>query len=136
MQGAQGDALLDGLDDLVINDAGVGELHTAMEHTVTHSINLVHGLDDAVLGVNQNVQNRGDGLRMGGHGDVLGDLLVAGLVGQTAVDVNTLAQTLCGHHTGIGIHQLILQAGGTGIDNQNVHGNLPPNFFVSLLGTL
>jgi len=57
MQGAQGDALFDGLDDLVIDDAGVGELHAAMQHTVADSIDLVHGLDHAVLRIDQDLQN-------------------------------------------------------------------------------
>jgi hypothetical protein len=45
---------------------------------------------------------------------------------QTAVDTDTLAQTLCGNLTGLRVHQLIFQAGTTGIDNQNIHGKLPP----------
>jgi hypothetical protein len=45
-------------------------------------------------------------------------------VGQTAVDIDTLAQTLGGHITGLGVHQLILQGRAAGIDNQNVHWNV------------
>ena len=41
----------------------------------------------------------------------------AGVV-QTAVDADTLAQTLCQHSAGLGIHQLILQRRATCVDDQ------------------
>ena len=126
VQGAQRNALLDGGNNVVIDDAGVKELHAAVQDAMAHSIDLVGGLDDAVHRVNQNGQNRLNGLGVGGHGDVLDNLLAVCVVGQAAVDVDTLAQALGGHHTGIRIHQLILEGRRTGIDNQNVHGNLPP----------
>ena len=133
VQGAQRDALLDGGDDLVIDDAGVEELHAAVQDAMAHGIDLVGGLNNTVNRVNQNVQNRGDGLGMGGHGDILDNLLAVCVVGQAAVNVDTLAQALGGYHAGIGIHQLILEGRGTGIDNQNVHGNLPPKYFCFLV---
>ena len=133
VQGAQRDALLDGGDDLVIDDAGVEELHAAVQDAMAHGIDLVGGLNNTVNRVNQNVQNRGDGLGMGGHGDVLDNFLAVCVVGQAAVNVDTLAQALGGYHAGIGIHQLILEGRGTGIDNQNVHGNLPPKYFCFLV---
>ena len=136
MQGAQRNALLDGGDDLVVDNAGVEELHAAVQNAVAHGIDLVGGLDHAVNGVNQNGQNRLNGLGVGGHGDVLDNLLTVRVVGQAAVDVDALAQALGGHYAGIGIHQLVLEGRRTGIDNQNVHGNLPPKIFISLLGTL
>ena len=126
VEGSQGDARLNGLDAGIVNDAGIGELHAAMEHPVTHGINLVHGLDDAFLGVLENLQHSGNGLGVGGHGNVLDHLLVAYLVGQTAVDVDTLTQALGRYIAGLRVHQLILQAGAAGVDNQNVHWNLPP----------
>ena len=61
---------------------------------------------------------------MGGHGNVLDNLLVADLVGQTAVNVDTLAQALGSDIPGLGIHQLVLQGRTAGVDNQNVHWNL------------
>ena len=124
VKGAQGDALLDGLDDLVVDNAGVGELHAAMEHTVANGIDLVNGLDDTVHRIYQDVQNRGNGLGMGGHGDVLDHLLIADLVGQAAVDVDPLAQALGGNFAAFGVHELVLQGRTTGINNQNVHWNL------------
>ena len=126
VQGAKGNALFDGSDDLVVDDAGIKELHAAMQDTVTDGIDLVSGLDHAVHGIDQNGQNRLNSLRVGGHGDILHDLLAVGVVGQTAVDVDTLAQPLGRHGAGLGIHQLILQAGGAGIDNQYIHWGKPP----------
>ena len=133
VEGSQGDALLNGLDDLVIDDAGLGELHAAVQDAVADSIDLVGGLDDTVLGINQDLQDSGNCLGMGGHGDVPDDLLVADLVGQTAVDINTLTQALSGNHAGIRIHQLILQAGAACVDNQNVHWDCPPKSFLCFL---
>ena len=124
VQRSQRDALLDGLDNLVVDDAGVGELHAAVQHAVAHGIDLVNGLDHAVNRVNQDVQHRGNGLGMGGHGNVFDNLLVAHLVGQTAVNVDTLAQALGSDVPGLGVHQLVLQGRTAGVDNQNVHWNL------------
>jgi hypothetical protein len=126
MQRSQGDALLDSSDDIIVNDAGIGELHTAVQNTVANSIDLINGLDHAVNGINQDVQDCGNSLGVAGHGDILNDLIVADLVGQTAVDIDTLTQALGGYITGLGVHQLILQAGAAGVDNQNIHEKLPP----------
>ena len=127
MEGAQGDAVLNGLDAGIVDDAGVGELHAAVQDPMAHGINFVHGLDDAVHGINQNVQNGRNGLGMGGHGDVLDDLLVTDLVGQAAVDVNTLTQALGGHGPGLRVHELILQGRTAGVDDQNVHFGIAPS---------
>ena len=126
VQGAEGNALFDGGDDLVVDDAGVKELHAAVQDAMADGIDLVGGLDHAVHGIDQNGQNRLNGLGVGGHWDILHDLLAVGVVGQTAVDVDTLTQALGRHGAGLGIHQLILQAGGAGIDNQYIHWGKPP----------
>ena len=72
VQGGQGDALLDGSHDLVGDEDGLGELLAAVHHAVAHSVDLVHGADDAVLGIHQSVQHGLNGLGMGGHGHVNG----------------------------------------------------------------
>ena len=60
---------------------------------------------------------------MRGHRDVLFELLARGddLVVQTAVQTDALTEALGGDDAGIGVHQLILQAGAAGIDDQNIH---------------
>ena len=132
VEGSQRNAVLNGLDALIVDDAGVGELHAAMEHPMANGIDLIHGLDNALNGVHQDLQDRLNGLGMGGHGDVLDDLLIAHLVGQAAVNVDPLAQALGGHITGLRVHKLILQGRASGIDNQNVHGNSLLNKFCFL----
>ena len=124
MQRAQGDALFNGLDDLIIDDAGVGELHAAVEHAVTNGIDLVNRLDHTINRIDQDLQNSLNRLGMAGHGNVLYNLLVPHLMGQAAIDINTLTQALGGNIAGFGIHQLVLQGRTASIDNQNVHWNL------------
>ncbi len=124
MQRAQGDALFNGGDDLVVDDAGVEEFHAAVQNPVAHGIDLIGGGDDTVHGVHENGQNRLDGLGVGGHGDILHDLLTMGVVGQTAVNVDPLAKTLGGHIAGIGVHELVLQTGRAGVDNKNIHSGV------------
>ena len=96
-----------------------------MHHAVTHSVDLLHGTDDAVPGVHQSVQNGLDGLGMGGHGHIDGvQHLLAfhlGLVGELAVDADALAQALGQQGAGLGVQQLILQGRTAGVDDENVH---------------
>ena len=132
VEGSQRNAVLNGLDALVVDDAGVGELHAAMEHPMANGVDLVHGLDNTVNGVHQDIQNRLNRLGMAGHGNILDDLLIPHLVGQAAVDVDPLAKALGRHIAGLGVHKLILQGRASGIDNQNIHGNSLLNKFCFL----
>ena len=65
VQGREGIALLDGGHDLVGDDDGLGELLAAVDHAVTDRVDLLHGADDAVLLVNEGVQNSRDGFVVG-----------------------------------------------------------------------
>ena len=125
MQRSQRIALLNGGHDLIGDEDGLGELLAAMHHAVAHSVDLLHGADHAVVGVHQSVQHSLNGLGMGGHSHVNGVqhllALDLGLVGELAVNTDTLAQALGQQHTGFGIQQLILQRGTACVDNQNVH---------------
>ena len=122
---SQGDAVLNGLHHIVGDEDGLVEGLAAVHHAVTHSVDLLHGADDAVLSVHQSVQHGLDGLGMGGHGDVDGVqhllALHLGLVGELAVDADALAQALGQQSTGLGIQQLILQGRTAGVDDENVH---------------
>ena len=125
VEGGQGDALLNGGHDLVVNAHGGGELLPAVDHPVAHRVDLGGGLNDPVLRAQQGVQHGLDGLGMGGHGDlklVLG-VLGGDLVGQAAVDADALAQALGQHLAGVGVHELILEGRATCVDDQNFHGN-------------
>ena len=120
---AEGDALADGFLAGVGDDAALDELVAAVEHAMADRVDLVDGLDNAVFRIDQNVHDRLDGFLMRGHRDVLFKLLARGddLVVQTAVQTDALAEALGGDDAGIGVHQLILQAGAAGIDDQNIH---------------
>ena len=95
-------------------------------------VDLVNGLDNAVLGVNENGHDSLDGFLVSGHGNVLLHLLTGcgNLVSQPSVKADTLAKTLCGNVAGGGIHQLILQARAARVDDQNVHGRFTPVSFI------
>ena len=142
VEGAQGDALLDGGDARVVDDAALSEGHAAVEHPVADGGDLVGGGDNAVDRVHHDVQHRLDGLAVGGHGDLPDHVLTAGdLVGQTAVDADALAQTLGEDLAALRLHELVLQRGAAGVDDQNFHGFTSPcpsvvielSFFVSTL---
>ena len=125
VEGGQGDALLQGLHDLIGDEHRAGKGLAAMDHPVAHRIDLLHGADDAVVLVHQSVQHGLDGLRVGGHGHIDGVqhllALHLGLVGELAVDADPFAQALGQQGAGLGIQQLILQGRAASVDNQNVH---------------
>ena len=81
VQGSQRIALLDGSHDLVGDEHGGSKLLAAVDHAVTHRVDLLHGGDHAVLLVHQGVQHGLDGLGVSGHGHVglLDGLLAGGL---------------------------------------------------------
>src|SRR5699024_6288984 len=86
VEGTQGDALLDGGDAGVVDDAALGEGGAAVEDAVAHCGDLIGGGDDALLRVHHDVQHGLDGLVVGGHGDVHHHVLPAGnLVGEPPV---------------------------------------------------
>ena len=105
VQGSQGVALLDGGHDLVGDEDGLGKLLAAVDHAVTHRIDLGHGADDAVVLVHQGVQHGLDGFGVGGHGHVggLDGSLAGGLIGKLAVDADALTQALGQDLLGIGV---------------------------------
>ena len=128
VEGAQRDAVPDGLLAGLVDDAGIDEFITAMEDPMAHGVNFIGGGDDPIDRVHQNLQDGGNGLGMGGHGDLPLHLFVLGrnLVGQAAVQTDALAQALGGDDAGLRVHELVLQAGAAGVDNQNVHLYDPP----------
>ena len=94
-----------------------------MDHPVTHSINLLHGANDAIGGVHQGVQHSLDGLGVGGHGHVglLDGLLTLGLISKFTVDSDALTQSLGQHLLGFRVEQLVFQGRAASVDDQNVH---------------
>ena len=124
VQRAEGDALLDSVHDRSVNENGLRELLTAVEHAVTDSVYLAHGGDNAVLGAYELVDRCGDSLGMRGHGDIrFKNLLVADQRGvlEMTVNADALAQALGHDLFGLHVDQLILQRGAAGIDNKDLH---------------
>ena len=123
VQGAEGDAVADGLLAGFVDDAGGDELVAAVQDAVADGVDLLDGLDHAVLRIDQDGQDGFDCLGMGGHRNIAHDLDVLGrnLMGQTAVDVDPLTQTLGEDLAGFRVHELILQGRAACIDNENVH---------------
>ena len=126
VQRAEGDAVADGLLAGLVDDAAFNKLVAAVQNAVTDSVDFVDRLDDAVLRVDQNRHDRFDRFLMGGHGNVLLHLFAGrgNLVRQTAVQTNSLTQTLGCNVAGVRVHELVLEAGTAGIDNQNVHTSI------------
>ena len=100
---------------------------------MAHRVHLVQRLDDAVALVHQDVEHGGDGLGMGGHGNVPADLLALGgnAVRQAAVDADALAKALGADPAGIRVHELILQRGRARVDNKNIHNNTSKRFSIA-----
>ena len=125
VEGGQGDAVLQSLHDLVGDEDGAGKGLAAVHHAVTHSVDLLHGADHAVLFIHQRVQHGLNGLGVGRHGHIHGVqgllALHLGLVGELAVDADALAQALGQQHAGLGVEQLILQGRTACVDDENVH---------------
>ena len=130
---SQGDAVLQGLHDLVGDEDGGVERLAAVHHPVAHSVDLLHGADHAVLGVHQRVEHGLDGFGVGGHGHVHGVqgllALHLGLIGELAVDADALAQALGQQHAGFRVEQLILQGRTACVDDENVHDSRLLFFF-------
>ena len=106
----------------------MGELLTAVDHTVTHCVNLRHVFDDTVVVVGEHFHHQLDGSLMVGHITVgVIDILTGGGVLDVAVQADALAQALGQNFLGIGVQQLILQGRAACVDDQYLH-NIPPKF--------
>ena len=124
MQRRKRRAFLERGHDGVIDLDGAGELLTAMDDTVADGVDLLHGGDHTVLGAGQLVDDRGDGLGVGGHRQVfVKDGLAADERGvlQVTVDTDALAQALGQKVLGLHVDQLIFQRRAAGIDDKNFH---------------
>ena len=123
VEGGQRDALPDALHHVLVDDHGMGELLTAVDHTVAHRVDLGHVLDDAVVVVGQDLHDQLDGGLVVGHVTVgVVDVLTGGGVLDVAVQADALAQALGQNFLGIGVQQLILQGRAACVDDQNFHG--------------
>ena len=117
-------ALFERGHDGVVDLDGAGELLTAVDDTVADGVDLLHGGDHTVLGAGQLVDDRSNGLGVGGHRQVfVKDRLAADERGvlQVTVDTDALAQALGQKVLGLHVDQLIFQRRAAGIDDKNFH---------------
>ena len=125
MQRSQVGDFLDGLDDLVGNDDGGGELLAAMDDAVADSADLVEGLQDAGLFIGQGFENQADCLIVIGHRNLIDFLACVGhfilISDDGSVDADPLAKTFCKKSLGLGIDDLEFQGRAAAVDNQNIH---------------
>ena len=123
VQRRERDAVLDRLEHLFGDDNAVGEELAAVYHAVADRVDLAHRGDDALFGVEQDVDDRLDRFLMGRHGNVKLELLIRLVAGvrEHAVDTDALAQALGHDLARLGVEQLVLQRGTASVDNQNFH---------------
>ena len=122
VQRCQRDARLDCLDNFVGDQNRICEVLAAVYDTVTNCVDLGHVLDNAPLLVEQDINNCLDCVGMSAHRHVCLILLVrAALMGQLAVDADSLTETLCQNGLGIHVEQLILQGRTACVNNQYFH---------------
>ena len=120
VQGRERDALFDGGHDGVVDAHGAGKLFAAMDDAVADGVDLLHGGHDTVLLARQLLDDGGDRLGVGGHGDVLvEDRLAADqrAVLQVTVDPDPLAKALGHDLLGLHVDELILQRRAAGVDD-------------------
>ena len=107
----------------VVNDNGFAEDFAAMYHSVAHSIDFVHGFDNAMVGINQSSQYFFDTVYM------IGDLAFQSyfvLTGRRmrqnrAFNTDTFNQTFSNDRFIIHINQLIFDGRAAAVNNKNLH---------------
>ena len=116
----EGDAVLNGLHDVLVDENGGGEGLAAVDDAVADGIDLGHGLDDAVFLARELVDDGRDRFRMGREVDVLiEDRLVAdeGLMLQMAADADALAKTFREDLLAVHIKELVFEGRASRVDN-------------------
>jgi len=78
VQWTEDGALLDDLNNLVVDEARLSDLHAAMEYAVTDSLDLVDRLDDTILLRQQLLEDETYGSGMLGHVVLQDDFLAIG----------------------------------------------------------
>jgi len=126
VEGGQGDALFDILLALFGDENGIGISFTGGDDAVTDSVDLLHGGDNADLGIGEDLGQMLDSIGMGVEGGLSGGLLAIGFILKSSVDADALIKALGHDAFGIHIDQLILQRRTAGVDNKNVHCSCTP----------
>ncbi len=120
--------LADGLEDAVIDDNRLCELLAAVDNAVSDGTDLVQVPDDAALHIGQGIEHQADGLLVVldlGNGLLLAQVIAHVLIGDGAVNADSLAQALCQNASIIGADDLELQGRTAAVDNKDVHFHSP-----------
>ena len=128
VQRSKWSALLKSLHDLVGDENGGSKLLAAVNDTVTDSVDLLHGADDAVLGACELVDDCRNSLGVSGQGNVLIENGLAAdqrAVLEVTVDTDALAKALGHDRLGLHVDKLVLQRGAACVDNKNLHYKIP-----------
>jgi hypothetical protein len=102
-------AVLNRLDHRLRNQHRIREEFTAVYHTVPDRVDLLHGRNDALLRVEQDVDNRRNRFRMGRHRRFDRRLVLAARMHQHTINPNALAQALCHNLPVDCVNQLVFQ---------------------------
>ena len=118
--GPSGDALGDGVEDLVVDEDALGELLTAVENTVTDGADFLQARDDAVFLACQLLDDGVDRFRVGRELYQFLELRfpVHGRMFELAAfDADALAHALCNDSFRVHIKKLIFQGRAAGVDD-------------------
>ena len=116
------DILADAVQHFLVYKRGLRELFTAVKHTVTDRLNLVHGLDRAVFRVRKRLDDFQHRRAVIGHVLFEDELFLARRrVRQCRTfDANPLDQAFRLHGFGVHIDQLIFDRRAAGVNDQDV----------------
>ncbi len=124
---AEGEAVLDDLLHLLVDEHRLGHGLAAVEHAVANGVDLVLALDDALFGVGEQGDDELDGFLVGREGLFLDDLLFLGavgidLVGELAhLKANALGEAGAEDLVVVHFNELIFAGRGSCVHNQYFH---------------
>ena len=115
-------ALFQVCEHLLVDEHRLGQPFAAVDDAVADGADLVHIGQAAVLLVQQAVDERLRRLRVGGHGNLGGEVgLAGGVVRDFAVDADALTKPLGDDLPRVHIEKLILQRRAARVDYEYIH---------------
>lgn len=114
--------MLDDFHNIVGNELAAIKVFGSMYNTMSYCGNFVHGLDNAVISVNQCVQYHLNSLNVSGHRIFNNEFACRGLMRKyRAVDTYSFAKSFCYNAFVFHIYELIFKRGASCVYNQNFH---------------
>ena len=110
MNGSELTELIDLLDNFVCNEYGLIENVSTLYYTVTYSRDLIHAVDNLCVSCSESLNKLHESFCMCGEAAILiKSLSVESLVGDVAVDTDTVAVALCDNTLIIHVDELIFE---------------------------